>query len=48
MTNVERLIRKRLLKSGEVFEMPLNHEDGLKVLQKFVRRKLKEENPNIK
>ena len=45
MTNTEILVRKRLLKSGEVYDMPLTREDEIKVLRKFAKRKYKEENP---
>ena len=45
MTNTEILVRKRLLKSGEVYDIPLTREDEIKVLRKFAKRKYKEENP---
>lgn len=45
MTNTESLLRKKLLKSGEVYDMPLNRFQELKVLKKYARRKYKEENP---
>lgn len=44
MTNTEILVRKRLLKSGEVYDIPLNRNDEIKVLRKFAKRKYKEEN----
>lgn len=44
MSNIENLVRKKLLKSGEVYDMPLTREKEIEVLKKFARRKYKEEN----
>ena len=45
MTHTEILVRKKLIKSGEVFDMPLTRESEIKVLQKFARKRYKLENP---
>lgn len=43
MTHIENLVRKKLRKSGEVFDTPLTRDAELKVLRKFARRKYKED-----